>query len=210
MLTENTLLNIVQVWAEEALDVIPDFRGVKVIRSFEDGPEPMQARIEGIPTDGSSLFVTIDLTNDNVQPGWPMYCPSTCTDDTITRTRNMRREAVFSISAYRKNGVDAARHMIAHVRARQVHAELFLPHGVAFKEVSDVAVINEIVMEQWERRAQFTLTLSYIETIEECDPVMIPTIEVCEGEEIACEEKIQRKVDEVQSEPSGTAIFVDS
>ena len=181
MITENALLNIVQVWIEEALDAKArqfggdreknPFIGVKVIRTHQDAPEPMQARIDGIPTDGTSLFVTIDLTGDEQLPGWPLYC-ETGGDDTIERTRTLLREATFSISAYRHNGVDAARHLLSNIRSRQVQRDLFMPHNVAFKSVSGIAVINEIVLEQWERRAQFTLVLSYADTVTEFDEVI--------------------------------------
>ena len=62
--------------------------------------------------------------------------------------------------------------MIATLDDKALMAELFGRHRLSVNRWTGIARLNDVVNEQWEKRAQFTIYLRYAETACETDAVM--------------------------------------
>lgn len=188
MLTEKVLTNIVVAWIEAELDKHKCFAGSKVIRAGEDAPEPSAAHKAGErATDGSSLFVTVDLTNDQAISNDPLYCDLGIVDGHIERTRNVIREVAFSINAYRCEPYDAARILQSSLEHPQAKANYFGTHNMSVDRYDTIARLREVIHDQWEHRTQFGVYFRYVDCQLESDCIMEAA---CVNDEIiACEEE---------------------
>ncbi len=162
MILSEALLGLVG----DIVDTIVDVDGFTIdAKQPEDAPRPVGA------------YADVDFVSDT-GIGWEnRSLENNIGDDDITETIEGARQLLVSIGFYRDGSMDTAR-KVRTAFMRQSVLSTLRAAKVGMVDRSEVRDVSEVLESDWERRAQFDLTLSAVGTdIDIINSILIVSID---------------------------------